>query len=275
MTLTEINSGHTSFGNHLRYWRTTRGLTQLELAHSAASTSRHISFMETGRSRPGETMVLRLADALQVPTRDRNDLLVAAGYPAIFEEGKLDSKVLVPFQRAVHYTVSAHEPFPSFAINRWYDVLEKNKAAEAMFGSDRPEKKVNIIHAIFDDPEMKDRLDNWHIVAPAMAHRLRREASLAPKDARLKELLDLAWGALKDTSLPQIASKDDLVICPTFRVDDQLIRTISMVARFGSTNSVMLDELRVETIFPADAKAEAFFSALASGEVSSRPCWQS
>lgn len=274
MTVAGIYPQSTSFGGHLRYWRTARGLTQLELAHRAASTSRHISFMETGRSRPGETMVLRLAEALEIPGTDRNDLLEAAGYPGIFIERKLDKEAIVPFQKAIQYTVTALQPFPSFAINRWYDILEMNEAADAMFGGDRPDKKMNIVSCIFEDPDMQDRMENWSAVARAMACRLRHEVSSSPRDQRLQDLLALAHRTIEGTSASECARRDDQVICPTFRVGDRLVRTISMVARFGLTRGVMMDELRVETIFPRDTEAENFFHALADGKTPQRPCWQ-
>lgn len=262
-----------TFGGHLKFWRNARSLTQLELANRAATTTRHVSFMETGRSRPGQSMVLRLTEALQVPKRDCNDLLKSAGYPGIFRESSLTSDTMVPFRRAIRYSVAAHEPFPSFAINRWYDILEKNEAAHAMFGSHGPDKKMNIINSIFEDPDMRDRLDNWGIVARGIACRLRREASSAPHDQRLQDLLQLAHQAMEETSTDKYTSSDDLIICPTFRIGGQLIHTISMVARFGSTRDILADELRVETIFPRDAEAEAFFLALANTESPGQSGW--
>lgn len=230
--------------------------------------------METGRSRPGETMVLRLAEALDIPQRDCNDLLEAAGYPVIFVERRLDEEAIVPFQKAVQYTVTALQPFPSFAINRWYDILEMNEAADAMFGGDNSDKKMNIISCIFEDPDMQDRMENWSTVARAMACRLRHEVSSSPRDKRLQDLLCLAHGAIGKIPAGECARNDDQVICPTFRVGDHLVRTISMVARFGSTRGVMMDELRVETIFPRDTEAENFFRTLADGKIQQRPCWQ-
>lgn len=273
-----IYSQSASFGGHLKFWRNARGVTQLELAQRAASTTRHISFIETGRSRPGEAMVLRLAEALEIPKRDRNDLLKAAGYPVLYQESSLDSDTMIPFQRAIRYSVTAHEPFPSFAINRWHDIVDKNDAAHALFGSPGPGKKMNTIHSIFEDPDMRDRLENWSIVARGMTCRLRREASAAPHDQRLQELFQLACEAMEDASIEmssdEFARSDDLIICPTFRIDGRLVHTIAMVARFGSAQDVMADELRVETIFPRDAEAEAFFLDLASSEVARQSCWR-
>lgn len=279
-TRTGARPSPAGFGGHLRYWRANRNFTQLNLAHKAATTPRHISFMETGRSRPGETMVHRLASALAIPARDRNDFMLAAGYQGRFVESKIDSKTMEPFRRAIQYTVDAHQPFPSFAINRWYDILEKNKAADAMFGDESsldadPDHEMNVIHSIFGDPKMRDRMENWSVVARAMACRLRREAALAPADQRMQELLHMAFEAIKDLPDPHEVPSDDLVICPTFRVGDQTVHTISMVARFGSSRDVFLDEIRVETIFPKDANAEAFFNMLENGNIPSRPCWHS
>lgn len=263
-----------TFGGHLRYWRTRRNFTQLKLAHRAATTPRHISFMETGRSRPGEPMVRRLAEALEIPNRDCDDFLIAAGYPGVFTQNSLDSETMEPFKRVVRYTIDAHQPFPSFAINRWYDILEKNRAAEAMFGGDNPNKKLNIINSIFDDPDMKHRMENWSEVAPAMACRLRREAALAPTDARLQSLVQMAHNAIDDLPPKPQNPNDSLVICPTFLINGQTIRTISMVARFGASRDVFLNEMRIETIFPRDVEAERFFKRLEEGVIPAGPCWQ-
>lgn len=274
MNFIETRPTIATFGGHLRYWRTRRNFTQLKLAHKAATTPRYISFMETGRSRPGEPMVRRLAEALEIPGRDCDDFLIAAGYQGVFAPDNLDSKTMEPFKRAVQYTIDAHQPFPSFAINRWYDILEKNQAAEAMFGSDTPEKPLNIIHSIFDDPDMKDRMENWDEVAPAMACRLRREAALAPADTRLQSLVRMALKAIDHLPPKHHSSNDDLIICPTFLINGQSVRTISMVARFGASRDIFLNEMRIETIFPRDAEAEAFFKLLEKGDIPAAPCWQ-
>lgn len=274
MSVIETRPTVATFGGHLRYWRTRRNFTQLKLAHRAATTPRHISFMETGRSRPGEPMVRRLAEALAIPDRDCDDFLIAAGYQGVFAPDNLDSKTMEPFKRAVQYTIDAHQPFPSFAINRWYDILEKNQAAEAMFGGNDPDKKLNIIHSIFEDPDMKDRMVNWDEVAPAMACRLRREAALVPADARLQSLVQMAHETIDGLAPKQQSPNDDLIICPTFLINGQTIRTISMVARFGASRDVFLNEMRIETIFPRDAEAERFFKRLEKGDIPAAPCWQ-
>jgi transcriptional regulator with XRE-family HTH domain len=265
--------GAGTFGNHLRFWRTSRGISQLELANRASSTSRYVSFIETGRSKPGEAMVERLAEALKIPVRERNDFMIAAGYQGRNVKSRLEGKTKIPFQRAVRYSVAAHQPFPSFAINRWYDIIEKNDAADAMFGGSEPSKTHNIVHSIFDDPDMKDRMENWATVAPAMACRLRREASKAQNDHRLQDLVKMAMYAIKDIAPYDAGLDDNFILCPTFIVGGRRVHTISMVARFGSTHDIMLDELRVETIFPRDAQAEGFFKELANGDLPKQPCW--
>jgi transcriptional regulator with XRE-family HTH domain len=274
MAVTDVHSDVGSFGGLLRYWRTNKGLTQLDLANRAASTTRYISFLETGRSRPGENMVLRLADALKVPVRERNDLLVAAGYQGRYSEATLNSVSMEPFKRAIHYSVNNHDPYPSFAINRWYDVVEKNQAADAMFGNGEHKPDLNLINAIFEETDTKERMENWLAVASAIAARLRREAAAAPNDQRLQELLGRAYASLKDSPDISLLPDDDILICPTFRVGNQRIRTISMIARFGNTRDILLDEIRVETIFPYDKEAENFFHSLAAGQIKTHPCWE-
>lgn len=273
MALVEARSSADSFGNALRFWRKSRGLTQLELANRAATTTRYMSFLETGRSRPGSDMVRRLAEALDLPRAEVADFFLAAGYTIEAPTTSLAVTLQAPFRRAIHYSVAAHEPYPSFAINRWYDVIEKNTAAEAMFSGDKPKNNVNIIEQIYDNAEMKTRMANWKTVAVAMAARLRREAAGVPGDRRMQSLLELAQDTIADFCLTPIdEDSGSILVCPIFRDGDLEVRTISMIARFGVTRELLDDEIRVETIFPYDQAAEDYFKALSNGAARPVPC---
>jgi transcriptional regulator with XRE-family HTH domain len=153
------------FGRELRLWRGRRDLTQLELAHQAATTSRHVSFLETGRSRPSRDMVLRLARTLRVPLRQRNALLRAAGLPPHFPERELDDAALAPFRQVVDQLLEKHEPYPAFVIDARWRLLRTNRGgAWAMQMSGSPEEP-NMLVAMAQNPLLRTAIENWEEVA--------------------------------------------------------------------------------------------------------------
>ncbi len=252
------------FGRNLRHWRKIRNLTQIELAAMAGTTSRYISFIETGRSNPGEQMIVRLAEALEVPIRDRNDLLASAGFPGLYPRYHLSDKVMAPFRQAVRYTLDSHHPFPAFAINRTYDLVEINPAAEALFFGDSDRKPGNIIEQLFQPGYYRNFIDNWYDVASELLRRLRRDVIELPGDDRLNDLLLYAEQQLEEAEPQILEGAPKLIICPNYRVENSIIHTISMAATFMSVRESTLEEIRIETIFPRDKEAEEFLLKLAS-----------
>ncbi|GGB94879.1 helix-turn-helix domain-containing protein [Cellulomonas carbonis] len=248
------------FSVSLREWRGHRRLSQLQLATAAATTSRHLSFLETGRSRPTRTMVLRLAAALDLPLRARNDLLMTAGFAPAFPRSDLGTAELAPFRDAIDRLLAQHEPFPAFVVDGRWDVVDANAAARRLLvGGER-----NLVRLVYGGT-WQPLLDNWSALAPAGVRRLEAELQRHPGDTRLRELLAHARAACDGDEAPDEAS-DELVLCPHFRFGDTVVRTLSVVARFGSARDVTLDELRVELVFPADDDADAFFRSAAMSQ---------
>ena len=252
----------TAFGRHLRAWRRQRGISQLELSLRADVSQRHVSFIETGRSRPRAEVVHRIAEALDVPLRERNALLAAAGLGPAYPEMPLAAEPIAPFREAIERLLVAHEPFPAIVVDRWWEVVAVNRAAARLLPlhGDGPR---NALDLFLGPGSLRDSIDNFAEVAWTFLRRLRREAADAGADTRLEALLERAEALLRGVRpVDQGTGPDpgsDLVVCPRFVVDGQVVRTVSMVARFGSAREVTLDELRVELVFPADAAAEAFF----------------
>ena len=147
------------FGARLRQWRQQRGLSQLSLAGQVGSTGRHISFLETGRSRPSRQMVLRLADTLRIGLRDTNELLHAAGLPASYPTVELDSPELAPFRAAVDRMLAAHDPYPGMVLNRHFTVLAANAACRVLFGVDLV--GVNFVRDALANPAAAQGIVNW------------------------------------------------------------------------------------------------------------------
>jgi transcriptional regulator with XRE-family HTH domain len=245
------------FGARLRQWRAARGVSQLALAVRVGSTPRHLSFLETGRSRPSRQMVLRLGEALDLPLRERNQLLHAAGLPGAYPEAGVHSVDLAPFRAAVESLLAAHMPYPAMVVDGRWNVVFANDASARLYGGDVV--GANMVRRFLSDPAAaRQAIVNWAEVAWAGLDRLRHQRDRTPLDAQLTELLTLAEAALSGVPRPDMASSD-LVVCPWFRVGDRIVKTIGMVARFDSPAEVTLDELRIELAYPLDENSERFF----------------
>lgn len=251
----------TPFGGRLRSWRRAAGVSQLELAHRAATTPRHLSFLESGRSRPSAGMVERLAEALALPLRERNALLAAAGLPPAFAETPLDAEDLAPFRAVVTQLLAGHEPYPAFVVDRHWNVVQANRPAAMLLP---PAGGANLVRLSYEGP-WRGLIANWDELAWPGVRRLEREAAARPGDDVLAGLVSIARAAV--AGLPEThPAGGERVLCPHFRVGDQVIRTASVVAHFGQPLDVTLEELRIELICPADAEAERFFRAAAAAE---------
>jgi transcriptional regulator with XRE-family HTH domain len=250
------------FGALLRSWRRERGVSQLALALAADTTARHVSFLETGRSRPSSEMVLRLAEALDIGLRDRNRLLEGAGLPALYPGEDLQSPQLRPFQQAIERLLHAHEPYPGLVVDGHWNTVAANRAAVTLFGPDLV--GANMVRRFYGDPAIRGSIVNLSDVAWAGLARLRRLVRHRPLDEELRALVELAEAALVDVPHPA-EPPDELVICPDFRIGDEVVRTVSMVARFDTARELTLDELQIELTYPRDAAAERFFRDRASG----------
>jgi transcriptional regulator with XRE-family HTH domain len=244
------------FGARLRQWRGHRGISQLALAAQVGSTARHLSFLETGRSRPSRQMVLRLGDALGVPLRERNQLLRAAGLAAAYPEADLSGPDLAPYRGALETLLRAHEPYPALVVDRHWTVLLANPASDRLYGRDLV--GVNIIRMFLADPAARHVIVNWPEVAWAGLHRLRHQHDQTPFDETLAELVRLAETALHGVPPPDEPSNQP-VLCPWFHIGGQVIKTIGIAARFDPTTDITLDELRIELTYPLDTIADEFF----------------
>jgi transcriptional regulator with XRE-family HTH domain len=246
------------FGARLREWRRQRGLSQLGLAAAADSTPRHISFLETGRSRPSRQMVLRLAEALGTSLREANELLHAAGLPAAYPQEELASPDLAPYRAAIERLLAAHEPYPAMALDAQYTVVAANRSCAALLGPQMVGS--NFVRDALADPATAQKIVNWPEVAWAGLNRLRQDARRSPFDSELRSLISLAEAALNGVPRPS-ATEGGLMVCPWFRIGSTVVRTIAMTARFDHPTEVTLDELHIELMYPMDDDADRFFRA--------------
>jgi len=155
--------------------------------------------------------------------------------------------------------IKSHEPYPSYVVNRWWDLVDANDAGHRFFPQS-DEGPINVVDAFLRPGPTRDTIVNFSVVGWTFLRRLRREvlADSGP-DERLQELLERAESYMKDVPVGTETLGSELVACPHFRIGDQVIKTVSMVARFGTAREVTLDELRVELVFPQDEEGETFF----------------
>ncbi len=248
----------------LKYWRGQRGMSQLDLAVAADVSTRHISFLETGRAQPSEDMLLRLAANLDVPLREQNAMLNAAGFDELFEEPSLDAEIAPSIAFALERMFAQHEPFPMMAMNHRYDVLRTNHAAQSMmalFVADPSALKLplNAYRMLFDPRLSRNFVVDWEHVGQALLSRLHREALRRPEDEGLRGLLD---EMLTYPDVPSEWRQPDLrlpnVATYTFRLakDDLEMAFLTTVTTFSAPSNITLEELQIESYFPLDEATE-------------------
>jgi len=254
-------------GTHLREWRQRRRMSQLALAVEAEISTRHLSFLETGRSAPSRDMVLHLAEQLEVPLRDRNLLLVSAGFAPVFPERKLDDPALQPARQAIEQVLAGHEPYPAVAIDRQWTLISSNHAALRLLGDVDPDllrPPVNVMRLSLHPSGLAPRTANLAEWRAHLFARLRRQIDLTadPKIvALLQELRRLPGGEMPS---PRQAP-DQLAAVMPFQLNTEfgLLSFFSTTMMFGTPVDITLSELAIESFFPADAATAELLKRMA------------
>lgn len=251
------------FGDHLRHWRHIRGKSQLDLAADARTTPRYVSFVETGRSQPSRQMVVRLARALDVPLRERNGLLLAAGYAPLYGAGRLEDAELDRVRAALGSMLSKHEPFPAIVMDRAWNVMQANDGAQRLFGElMAPEslpEPANVLDLMIQPGPVRDAVLNWDAVVPELLERCRREAIGGVIDPTTAERLE-GFRSRPDVAQlidETVTAKSALpVIDVSFVFGSDRLSFFSVVSTIGTPIDVTAEELRVEAFFPSDAATQ-------------------
>ncbi len=247
-----------SLGDLLRQWRAVRRKSQLDLAVEAATTPRYVSFVETGRSQPSREMVVRLARALEVPLRERNELLLAAGYAPLYSREPLTSPSLAAVDRALSSMLDHHEPFPAVVMNRRWDLERANQGAALLFGRlfapDPVPDRANVLQLVIEPGPIRDHITNWKAVVPGLLERARREAVEGVLDPDAIELVAAlrARDDVRDVLDADSTASAGPVIDLRFDLDGVELSFFSVVSTIGTPIDVTAQELRVEMFFPAD-----------------------
>jgi transcriptional regulator with XRE-family HTH domain len=253
-------------GSLLRYWRDVRGVSQLDLSLEAGVSQRQISFIESGRSVPGRETLLTLAQTLDVPLRERNVLLLAAGYAPVYSEAPWNAQEMHSVTRALERIIRQHEPFPAIVMDRHWNVLMTNDAAPHFFNHfidmAAREGPRNMLHLIFDPQAMRPFVADWDTVSRSLLQRVYRESVGHVIDDSTQRLLDelLAYPDVpRDWKAHHAPSSTPAmpVIPLGFISGGVVLRYFSMVTSVGTPQTVAAQELRLECMFPADDATEA------------------
>jgi transcriptional regulator with XRE-family HTH domain len=266
MTQFKTRSQGNELGTLLRRWRDVRNKSQIALSLDAGVSQRHLSFIEVGRSTPSRATLLGIADALDVPFRDRNVLLLAAGYAPIYQDaGSWDDAEMRQVTEALKRLLRQHDPFPAVVMDRYWNVLLTNAAAPRFFGSfvdlsARPTPR-NLLHLMFDPAGMRPFIVNWEDVARSLIQRVHREAVGRVVDDKSQELVNalLAYPGTKSQwgRGPGADGASDLPVVPiTFVKEGEKLGYFSMLTTVAAPQTIATQELRVESMFPVDEETE-------------------
>jgi transcriptional regulator with XRE-family HTH domain len=252
------------FGRLLREWRSRRRISQLDLAVEAGVSSRHVSFIETGRSQPSREMILMLARVLDVPLRDRNDLLVAAGYAAMYRATDLESPALEQARRALDFMLRQQEPYPAIVVDRAWNLLKANNGAVKLVEAFADPEAAgqwggNAMRLMFHPRGFRPHIVNWDAMAAALIQWLHRDVLSGLGGAETRNLLGelLSYPGVP----PRWRTLDlDASTAPFLAIDfargDLHLRYFSTLTALGTPHDITLQELRVEAFFPADEETE-------------------
>jgi transcriptional regulator with XRE-family HTH domain len=270
-TVARLDGAEAGFPHLLKTWRQRRRLSQLDLALSSGVSQRHVSFLESGRAKPSRSMILQLSETLEVPLRERNDWLIAAGFAPIFKARPLDDPQMSQVMAAVRMMLASHAPFPAVAIDRAWNIRMANAPFDmlsAMIGADVWTRvggaERNLMRLFFHPNGIRPFVTNWKSIAPLLWHRAQREAEALGGDEMKRVLAEL--GQYQDEHT--LWSAEDAALVPVLPLeiakDGLRISLFTVIATFGTAQDVTAEELRIESLFPADEATERLFRGAAS-----------
>jgi transcriptional regulator with XRE-family HTH domain len=271
-TMDAVRQAADAFPQILKTWRSKRRMSQLELALASGVSQRHVSFLESGRAKPSRAMILQLSETLEVPLRERNDWLTAAGFAPVFRARPLDDPQMALVMNAVKVMLANAEPYPAIAIDRAWNIRMANRPFEmmgAMLGEDLWVRvggsERNLMRLFFHPKGIRPFVTNWSLVGPLLWHRAQREAESLGGEEMKAVLADLAQHQDAET----LWAAEDAALVPVLPLemekDGLRMSLFTVIATFGTAQDVTADELRIESLFPADAATEQLFRSMPTG----------
>ncbi len=256
-----INRPQDPFGALLKSWRLRRHISQLDLALDAGMSQRHISFLETGRSKPSRYAVRQICEALEMPAAEHDMMLVSAGFAPQAADMSWSADVRAAVDASVDHVLEGHNPYPAVSIDRIWNLQKANESALKFFSEMGGAGQPNLLLEVMSPGELRDKIANWKEVTRALFRLLDLEVARRPHDQEGKALLQ----QLK--SLPEVSDAiahrpnehPAPVVTIEFQVGDVSLRLFSLIATVGMSMDAMLDDLRIETLLPADEKTRQWF----------------
>lgn len=259
----EIRKKYSSPGDLLRFWRNFAGMSQLDLALEVGVSTRHLSFVETGKSRPSRNLILKMAHALNLPLRHRNGVLKSAGYAAEFGEASFAGAKMETIRQALQRMLAKHEPYPSFVINAAYDVLMANDGYRQMIHFFAGEWALgtydNVYRLTFAEDGLRPYIKNWPGVEQFMLNRLWDEAAATQNDQLFSLFNDIARHRTGEGPIDVHVDRHLPVMILTFEKDATTASFFTMITTLGTPLDATTQELRIESLFPADETTTEWF----------------
>lgn len=248
------------FGNTLRKWRKQRRYSQLQLAVDIDVSSKHISFLETGRSKPSREMILKIGNFLFLPKREINSGLLAAGFSPVYAELPNNDAELEPVTTAIQQMLENHMPYPAIVLNQNWDVVNANKSAADLMSKIGFSSSTNLIQAIIDDDPKTSKIINWRESALAILSRLRYEISFIGGSDTLESLeRELSEHIAATCDELSEAQPEKLILSTQFQLTDSVLSFFSIIAQLGTVQDVTVSELKVELMFPTDDATKTYY----------------
>jgi transcriptional regulator with XRE-family HTH domain len=254
-------------GELLRSWRQSRGLSQLDVAMHAGFSARHISFIETGRSQPSRDALLAIAESLDVPLRDRNRLLTAGGFANVYKETQLAAADMAQVRHVLQFILDRHEPYGAVVLDRLSAVLMGNQASAKLMAQVADASLLappaNMLRAVFHPQGVRRFIVNWPEVARVLLDRAERELAAADDAAAAAVLAEIRGYAGDSVKAGSATLQPADVLLPVhIRKGALELRMFSTIMTIGTPRDITLQELRIESFFPADAASERTWQAL-------------
>jgi transcriptional regulator with XRE-family HTH domain len=252
-------------GQLLRAWRQRRHVSQLDLASEAGVSTRHVSFIETGRAEPSREMVLRLAEHLEIPLRERNALLIAAGFAPLYRETDLEAPEMSAVRKALKKILAAHDPFPAVVVDRHWNRVAANQSVGLLVegvAEHLLEEPANVLRLSLHPDGVAPRILNFSEWSCHLLARLQRQITLTADStlAALLEELRTYPGVPKGTVFPELRGAEKVFVPLRLRLGSRELAFFSTVSTFGTALDITLAELAIESFFPADADTAALLA---------------
>lgn len=259
-----------SFGELLKQWRLQRNFSQLDLSTTSNVSQRHISFLESGRANPSRDMVLALSAVLDIPLRQQNQMLTAAGFAALYSEFDLSDPEVAPIRRALEFTLRQQEPYPALVMDRYWNQVMMNEGAKRLIGWLTEEKELpteigpNLIKLMLHPQGVREHVENWEIVASHLIHRVYRETRVeGEQQSQLLFNSLLAYPAVENLWRSPVKENWQLPLLNTvFSKSHRRLNFFTTLTTLGTPQDITLQELRLECLFPADRATEEVFQTI-------------